>query len=294
MKHRAWRIAACLLLGVSAAAAQGPAPDAGVLVASEKAFAEMARTHGVRAAFMEWLAPTGVIFSPGPVIGRKWHAAQPAGHGLLAWAPDHATMSSSGDMGWTTGPWTYRADSSHAEPDAHGRFVTVWRLQPDGTWRAALDAGVSHGPAPSAVSECVMRTLEAPPAAGRRPLAERKSLWQADADYVRQARAEGPAAALASHGADDVLVLREGLQPWRGTAAHDSVAAREPAVNMMSTAQFMSKSGDLGYTYGTYVVPREGDADSSHYVHIWQRDDSRTWKLALEVVLPLPKHRAAN
>ena len=59
---------------------------------------------------------------------------------------------------------------------------------------------------------------------------------------------------------------------------------------MMSTAQFMSQAGDLGYTYGTYTVPAlaSAPARAGHYVHIWERDTTRTWKLALEVVLPLP------
>ena len=268
-----------------------PAADAGKLVASEHAFAAMARGQGVRRAFMEWLAPTGVLFRPGPVIGRRFYEAGRDDPGLLEWDPDHAVMSASGDMGWTTGPWAFRTDSSKAQPDAYGQFVTVWRRQPDGSWRAALDAGSGHAAPNAPVTSRVIRTLQAAPAAGRRPLAERKTLWQVDADYVKLARAEGPAAALAAHASPDVIVLRDDATRWAGSAARDSVAAHEPSVSMMSTAQFMSQAGDLGYTYGTYVVPRAADADSGHYVHIWERDASRAWKLALELVTPMPKRR---
>ena len=292
MKHRAWILSLAAGMALATAVpAQSPIVDAGLLVEQEHAFAAMAKSQGIRAAFMEWMAPTGVVFSPGPVIGRKSYEARPATPARLEWDPDHAVMSASGDMGWTTGPWTYRRDSTDLQPIAYGQFVTVWRKQPDGSWRASIDAGIGHAPPSIGVTEPSLRTLPAMPAGWRKPLAERKSLWQTDAEFVKVARAEGPAAALLKYAAFDVVVLRDGAQRWIGVTAVDSVAAREPKVDMMSTAQFMSQAGDLGYTYGTYVVPREADADSGHYVHIWERDPSRVWKLALEVVLPLPKRR---
>lgn len=292
MKHRAWILSLAAGMALATAVpAQSPIVDAGLLVEQEHAFAAMAKSQGIRAAFMEWMAPTGVVFSPGPVIGRKSYEARPATPARLEWDPDHAVMSASGDMGWTTGPWTYRRDSTDLQPIAYGQFVTVWRKQPDGSWRASIDAGIGHAPPSIGMTEPSLRTLPAMPAGWRKPLAERKSLWQTDAEFVKVARAEGPAAALLKYAAFDVVVLRDGAQRWIGVTAVDSIAAREPKVDMMSTAQFMSQAGDLGYTYGTYVVPREADADSGHYVHIWERDPSRVWKLALEVVLPLPKRR---
>ena len=292
MKHRAWILSLAAGMALATAVpAQSPIVDAGLLVEQEHAFAAMAKSQGIRAAFMEWMAPTGVVFSPGPVIGRKSYEARPATPARLEWDPDHAVMSASGDMGWTTGPWTYRRDSTDLQPIAYGQFVTVWRKQPDGSWRASIDAGIGHAPPSIGMTEPSLRTLPAMPAGWRKPLAERKSLWQTDAEFVKVARAEGPAAALLKYAAFDVVVLRDGAQRWIGVTAVDSIAAREPKVDMMSTAQFMSQAGDLGYTYGTYVAPREADADSGHYVHIWERDPSRVWKLALEVVLPLPKRR---
>ncbi|MEO5989530.1 MAG: nuclear transport factor 2 family protein [Candidatus Eisenbacteria bacterium] len=288
MKHRVWFLVAAAMTLATAAPAATSATEADVLVESEHAFAAMAKAQGIRAAFVEWLAPTGVIFRPGPVLGRKSYESRPAGPGRLAWDPDHAVMSASGDMGWTTGPWTFRTDSSQIEPVAYGQFVTVWRKQADGSWRAAIDAGISHGPAPSVVTQRVMRTLGPANSGSSRPLAKRKSLWQADAEFVKLARAQGPGAALLAFAASDAVVLREGSQPWIGATGRDSVTAREPLVNMMSTAQFMSRAGDLGYTYGTYSVPGEAEIGSGHYMHIWERDTARVWKLALQVVLPMP------
>ena len=60
------------------------------------------------------------------------------------------------------------------------------------------------------------------------------------------------------------------------------------AAHLMSNAQYISTSGDLGYTYGTFVTGSAA-ADSAYYVHVWQRGAASTWRLAFEVVMPIPK-----
>ena len=98
MRHRVWILAAACVAVASAVPAAPPAPEANLLIAKENAFAAMAKAQGVRAAFIEWLAPTGVVFKPGPVIGRKFYESRPAGPEVLAWDPDHAVMSATKDQ----------------------------------------------------------------------------------------------------------------------------------------------------------------------------------------------------
>lgn len=81
-----------------APAAPVPAgPEA--LVEAEHAFARDVAAHGVRDGFLAWLAPTGVVFAPGPVNARKFYTARPAGPSRLAWEPAVAVMSGAGDLG---------------------------------------------------------------------------------------------------------------------------------------------------------------------------------------------------
>src|SRR5262245_5642814 len=123
-----------------ACAAAAPAPgaagaDAGAIVAAERGFAAQVRAEGVREGFLAWLAPTGVVFRPGPVNGLAAYAKQPGGwHGLLAWSPVHAAISADGKLGWSTGPWTWQRDTTQRKPDAHGEYLTVWRKRGDGAW----------------------------------------------------------------------------------------------------------------------------------------------------------------
>ena len=64
----------------------------------------------------------------------------------FTWEPELADVSAAGDMGWTVGH--YRAELRRAgqEPKVQtGRYLTVWRRQPDGSWKVVVDADVSRG-----------------------------------------------------------------------------------------------------------------------------------------------------
>jgi len=265
-------------------------PDAQVLVESEHAFARDAARVGVRDAFLHWLAPTGVVFAPGPVNGLRANAARHATPARLAWEPEVAVISSSGDLGWTTGPWTWRHDSTLTVAEAWGEYLTLWRRQPGGDWKAALDIGIDHDAPAGAAPALVAHALPPARGAGRSPLSRRHSLWQCDADFAKTAAAAGVPGAYDRFGAEDLRLLLPGTHRIDGrAAARDSMRARAAHPAMMSLAQFISESGDLGYTYGSFVEKGAAGMDSSYYVHIWQRGATRPWELAVELLQPVPK-----
>lgn len=115
------------------------------LVRAERAFARSSGDHGVSAAFLEVLAEDGVVFSPGPVSGRELHSTNPWPEAyVLEWHPRVAAVSSAGDLGYTSGPYTFRS-SPEAETASYGHYFSVWRRpEPDGTWELVLDIGTPH------------------------------------------------------------------------------------------------------------------------------------------------------
>ena len=266
------------------------AADAAAIVGAERAFAAQVRAQGVRDGFLAWLAPTSVVFRPGPVGGVKTYEKQPAGwRGLLAWTPMHAAISADGKLGWSTGPWTWSKDSTQKKPDAHGEYMSVWRQQADGAWKAVLDCGIGHPP-PTRETPAVTYAAPVPGASlGAKPLAARQSLYQADAGFAKLAGTLGVSDAIERYATDDIIVLREGDQRVTGKlAARDSISSREATARMVSNAQSVSGSGDLGYTYGTFVTGGLAEPDSAWYVHVWHRGAAAAWKLAFEVVMPVP------
>lgn len=286
-RTRATASSLILVLALAAwpATAESPAASARDLVASERAFAEAAAASGMRAAFLEFLSPSGIVFRPGPVLGRAWFEASRASAALLAWQPWHAELSASGDLGWTTGPWTIRRDSSSTGVDDSGEYVSVWRREAD-RWRVVIDGGISHARHTPA-SEATLTELPARPRGGAGPLARRESMWRADAEFAKLAAAGTTAQAVQQLGADRLILLRSGMPRVAGLlAAHDSLAARAETPAMMSNAQFISEAGDLGYTYGSFVTATPAGPDSSWYLNIWRQGETRRWELALHLVMP--------
>ena len=63
----------------------------------------------------------------------------------ITWEPE--IVEASGGLGYTTGPFEIhvkQADGS--ETITRGRYVTIWRKQADGSWKAAVDIGNAAPP----------------------------------------------------------------------------------------------------------------------------------------------------
>lgn len=101
---------------------------------------------GGGAAFAKWFADDAVTLSNGqaPVVGRAAIAADTSwspDNYQLTWKPEGGRMSPAGDMGFTWGHY----EGYFKKPDGSsgvttGRYMTVWKKQPDGSWKVALDA----------------------------------------------------------------------------------------------------------------------------------------------------------
>ena len=275
---------------LSAPPSGGSASSPTTLVECERAFDADAEALGVRAAFLKWLAPTGVVFRPGPVNGLKAYADAEPTSARLSWRPEVAAISEAGDLGWTTGPWGWSPDSARSEDVAWGQYLSVWRRQSDGRYLAALDIGISQAKPSAPAAEPALIAPAPVPHTGRGPLDRRRSLWKADADFGQLAKQGGVSVALEHFGAEGVLVLRDGMPRVTGrAAASEAIRSREGSATLMSFAQFLSESGDLGYTYGTFVAGSVESPDSAYYVHIWHRGSAKPWELAVQLVQPVPK-----
>jgi ketosteroid isomerase-like protein len=109
------------------------------------------------AGFASWFAEDGVALGNGqpPVVGRVAIAKSanwsPKDY-QLTWSPTDAQMAPSGDMGYTWGHFEGRSKDANGNPmKTTGRYITVWRKQPDGGWKVVLDAGANE---PAAAGDC--------------------------------------------------------------------------------------------------------------------------------------------
>src|SRR6478736_4529629 len=118
------------------------------MVETEQAFSKTAEVKNTRDAFLEFIADDGLLFRPTAVNGKQWmneHPVPPSDkHPLLAWQPAFAGMAAAGDLGFTTGPWEFKADIKAEKPSGYGHFVALWKKQADGAWKFVVDLGINH------------------------------------------------------------------------------------------------------------------------------------------------------
>lgn len=252
------------------------------LVDAERAFARMARDVSMRDAFLSNLAEDGVVFNPGPVNGRALWEARPQNDALLAWEPVYAEVAASGDFGFTTGPWSYRADRTSA-PVAFGHFVSIWKKDSDGAWRVALDIGIDHdreGAVPDLAYRADVNPLGLLKDARARA-ASHDALLGTDAAFAA-AFTRGAAGAFRDFGAGDVRRYRSGASPAVGIDAVARAAGEMGGGSASATTAVVAPSGDLGYTMGT-----RGEPVAAYYVRIWRLDDDGRWRVALDIESPV-------
>jgi ketosteroid isomerase-like protein len=127
-----------------------------LLMELEGRFAQSVASGGGK-AFATWFADDAVTLNNGrpAVLGRAAIAAQanwdPKTY-QLTWVPQGAQMGPSNDMGFTWGHYEGRTADKNGEPVVtSGRYFTVWKKLPDGTWKVAMDASANE---PPAAAEC--------------------------------------------------------------------------------------------------------------------------------------------
>jgi ketosteroid isomerase-like protein len=138
-------VALLALSGAACAPAPEPAADPAVLMQADRDFAADVAEGGAD-AWARWFAPDGAMIQEGTGEIRGRDAIREAVAYLdrpspvLTWEPTRADIAASGDLGWTTGTWEVRT-SPDAEPTSRGLYVSIWRKQPDGSWKVVMDLG---------------------------------------------------------------------------------------------------------------------------------------------------------
>lgn len=114
---------------------------------AENDFSAMAAEKGIEAAFTYYAAPDAIIKRGNDsLIYRKagitnFYAKDGFKNAVLKWAPDFVDAAESGDMGYTFGKYTWQLKNEQGKiiQEAKGIFHSVWKKQPDGSWKFVWD-----------------------------------------------------------------------------------------------------------------------------------------------------------
>jgi ketosteroid isomerase-like protein len=130
------------ILIVSCAAPKLVAESPDVLMQADRAFSDLSKAKGMKAAFMQYMDSNGILLRPGyyPLVGeaaRSFLQGQNEGGATLTWEPQAAEMARSGDLGYTYGLFTVTAKDTTLQ----GTYISIWKKQKDGSWKFVLDTG---------------------------------------------------------------------------------------------------------------------------------------------------------
>lgn len=265
-----------LLASISPFAQRSAVDD---VLSAEKSFAAHAVAHGTKEAFLKFLDSTGVVFEGGKAVNgmAAWNK-KPANTGILNWHPVYGFLSSSGDLGFTTGPWTFQPKTVQDSVVARGQFSTVWTKTREGEWKFRVDLGVSNTP----VFDDALYSFSAG------PVRFVKGTWnnllnkeqhfinatqQADT-MERKKQYEGVVSKIA------FFLNRNGALPAvRVDEIGRAVATMPRQVTYSIEGSGISTAGDLGYVYGATKM----NGKTENYLRLWRRE-GKEWKLGLEVL----------
>ena len=113
---------------------------------ADSAFADLGYRLGTAYAFSHTVAPDGVVFgNPQLVIGPRAideYFSVRGDESSLSWHPVFAAVAGSRDLGYTIGEYTSTGRGpTGAAVQRFGKYLTVWRRQPNGEWTFMVDGG---------------------------------------------------------------------------------------------------------------------------------------------------------
>ena len=292
-----------LALATVTLSVSGQAPDPipeslSQMVETERAFAARALVIGWKDAFLEFFAPNAVGFAegkPGPAREQIAKNPDPPKDLQLIWEPRYGDVSSNGELGYLTGPVrNIRASRDGGKP-RHSNYASIWKRQRDGSFKVVMDVGINT---PSAV-----------PFATGFVRAPHKTRFTGDYDdstpplgaadeVLNSALKTSQLRAYRAQLAEGVRFHRQNQLPVVGMqAATKWLASQRPVSSADSKFSEVARSGDLGYTWGTFTITpsrtvttggpgetRNVNVEAGFYVRVWVRERNGQWKVALDVL----------
>lgn len=264
------------------AAAMQAQPNEQKIYDTERAFQKAVADKGISAAFLEFMAPHAVMFSPGPVNAHDLWRGRAGSTETLTWNPVIIVASSNGLLAYSIGNSIYKAKGVADTTSFPGHYITVWSRRPDGEYRAVLDTGINHEAAAA-------RASWTPGAASTETNEKRISAADSSTGFYSAVPSVGAAKAYKTYLADDAVVLREGKLPFFGKkAAVKYFGDEKPRLRFAKRKSFI-ESADLAYVYNSYTrLDNSGaEVENGQFIQVWRFRDG-LWKIVADVLVPVP------
>ena len=253
------------------------------IVAAELAFAKTAKNKNTRAAFIESFAKDGVVISKGRFVNAIEHwQTFPEDSALLAWWPIFADVATSGDLGYTTGPFEFYPDRKGSPPVGFGYYSTVWKKE-NGVWKAACDMGISLRQPDSPGTSVTYAQVVGQKSENKIATEKIRTAEQGYTELLNQSNISFSPDYFANefrlHRPFTVPInTKESLSAFN---EHDKKFSFEPVHTQVSA------DGDMAFTNGNVTIELSTNGNkrtiAANYMRVWKNLNGE-WKIVLDVI----------
>lgn len=256
------------------------------MIDAERAFAARALVVGWKQSFLEYFAEDAVGFDGEAGLAKEQIAKSPDPPAdlQLIWEPRYGDVAASGDLGFLTGPVRNVRKSRDNGRPRHSNYASIWKRQRDGSFKVVMDFGVNT-PGPVQFATGFTR---APGSRFSGDYDDTTPPLSAADGVLNAGLRTGQADAYRGRLAPGVRFHRQNVMPVVGDRAALRWLATQPAYSVIdSRFAEAARSGDLGYTWGSYVVgPAKKPTQQGFYIRVWQRERNGQWHVVLDALQP--------
>lgn len=256
------------------------------LVETEIVFANTAAEKGTKQAFLEFQSEDAIVFNPTATNGKLFWTNAKESPALLVWKPSRADISSTGNLGYTTGGWESRPKGKTDKPTAFGHYVIIWQRQADGNFKAVLDAGVLFD------KYTIKSAWDAPKDAGA---GEKSPKTKIDLGTLTDIFSKkNLSSGYFNYLADDAVVLRDNHLPFYGKkqafVGLEKLDKEFPPDGFLNfNASISPNYGNMMYAWGIYQLKQKDNSVKQwNFMQMWKFRENR-WQIVLDVLSPVKK-----
>ncbi len=156
-------VSSLAVIGLALACQQAPPPapqdtraaDELAVRDADAAFSKAAAAHDLEATVAFYADDASVLAANMPLLSGKdsirklWSEMLANSAITVSWQAGKVEASHGGDLVYIVGSYDEKSNDPKAKPD-RGKFVEIWKKQPDGKWKVIVDAFNTDLPAPEA------------------------------------------------------------------------------------------------------------------------------------------------
>lgn len=114
------------------------------MIQADRDFSKLSEEKGMKYAMMQFIDGRGVLLRPNtlPIVGGDAINFISQGNDssyTMTWEPNGGSIAKSGELGYTYG--VYSLKPKNKDTVFYGTYVSIWKRQPDGNWKFALETG---------------------------------------------------------------------------------------------------------------------------------------------------------